>query len=286
MSQREPVAQAKPRPAIFRALGRHDPPLSITIGGRTLHRTVIFKHDSWAATAIYEAAGEKVVCKFNRQRRLGFIPMKWAGRYLARHEAHLLRLLAGLAQVPRLCGEVFVDGVVARHAVAHPYIEGHPLAEFERVGDDFFIILARLLDQLHALDIAYVDLHKRENIIVGDDGRPHLIDFQVSFALPRGPVTRFLPVRWWLRLLQRGDRYHLHKHMCRHRPDLLPSDQRDENRGRPWFHRALRCFGNPLRKLRRGMFVLLGVRRGKGRATSEHDPEDAVRRSLDSPTKS
>ena len=38
--------------------------------------------------------------------------------------------------------------------------------------DEFLPTLRGLLNKLHRRGIAYVDLHKRENIIVGDDGRP------------------------------------------------------------------------------------------------------------------
>jgi hypothetical protein len=36
----------------------------------------------------------------------------------------------------------------------------------------------------------------------------------------------------------------------------------------------------PFRSARRRLLVLLGIRKGRGRAETEHFPEDAVRRSL------
>ena len=40
----------------------------------------------------------------------------------------------------------------------------------------------------------YVDLHKRENIIVNERGEPSLIDFQISLSwpgwFPQGPLFR------------------------------------------------------------------------------------------------
>ena len=37
---------------------------------------------------------------------------------------------------------------------------------------------------MHARRTVYVDLHKRENIIVSEHGKPCLIDFQISICWP------------------------------------------------------------------------------------------------------
>ena len=61
---------------------------------------------------------------------------------------------------------------------------GYPLGRDERVSDTFFDELAELVSWLHERHMAYVDLNKRQNILMGDDGRPYLIDFQISLHLP------------------------------------------------------------------------------------------------------
>ena len=68
--------------------------------------------------------------------------------------------------------------------IVREYIEGHPLARQERVPDAFHSRLRFQIDQLHARGMAYVDLEKCENVLVGDDGQPYLIDFQISWYLP------------------------------------------------------------------------------------------------------
>ena len=45
--------------------------------------------------------------------------------------------------------------------------------------------LHRLLQEMHERRTVYVDLHKRENIIVTERGEPCLIDFQISLSWPR-----------------------------------------------------------------------------------------------------
>jgi hypothetical protein len=266
----------RPRPNWLRALGRDDPPAQVEVGGNQYHLIEIYKHDSWAATARYENSTRSIVCKFNRRQSIFGVPMAWLGRRLAHRESRALRKLAGLPGIPVGLGSVSVDGLVQPNAVAREYVAGRPLHSKDRPNDCFFAKLRQLIDAIHARNIAYVDLHKRENVLVGDDGEPWLIDFQVHYAL-RGDKLRhrlFTPV---LRALQKSDRYHWAKHVQTNRPDqflLLPGARR------PWWIRAHRVMAVPLRKLRRKLLVLAGVRSGAGKATSELFPEDAVRREL------
>lgn len=272
--------QARPRPAWLRALGRGEPPVRIEIDGRPYQRAEIFKHDSWAATALYRGPGPAMVCKFNRQAPVGLIPLAWLGRWLARREAATLNDLADVDLVPALGGEVTCEGRPMPHAVARLYVAGHPLAAGEVVRNDFFMDLSETLERLHAAGIVYVDLHKRENIIVGPRGRPYLVDFQVCYRRPRGRWARLPLWDWLLRQLAAGDRYHLAKHRWQHQgraSGLTPDDVAQQ---RPWWLKVHRLAAVPLRELRRRLLVALGVRTGRGRAASETAPEDAVRREL------
>src|SRR5581483_6149542 len=172
------------RPAALRALGDRDPPHEVTVGHQIITLERIVKHDSWAATAIYrDAAGRSIVCKFNRVQPLFVIPLSWIGRALARREAGFLRQLADVELVPKDLGDVVADGRVLPNAIARTYIDGEVLLLTETITPRFFDELRDLLRAIHAHDIAYVDLHKRENVIVSRDGRPYLIDFQVCFGL-------------------------------------------------------------------------------------------------------
>ena len=160
------------------------------VGGHPYRRAEILKHDSWAATAIYDGSDGRIVCKFNRRQSVFGLPMRWLGRLLARREGRMLALLADLPNVPDGCGPIRAGGRVLDNAVGHAYVPGHPLGRTERVNDEFLPRLGRLLAEMHRRRMAYVDLHKAENIIVGDDGQPYLIDFQISMALShRWPAT-------------------------------------------------------------------------------------------------
>jgi hypothetical protein len=198
--------------------------------------------------------------------------MKWLGRRLAAREAAMLDRLADLELVPDPLGPVSCDGRELPNAVAHVFIPGHPLRRGEAVDDHFFPDLEDLLADVHRRGIAYVDLHKRENVLVGDDGQPYLIDFQISMRLPR-----VWPLSAVLRILQRSDDYHLAKHFARHRPDQCDLTPATIALRRPWWIRLHRTFAAPLRQLRRRLLVWLGIRQPGGRSTTEAFPEQAVR---------
>ncbi len=266
------------RPALLRALGDGEPPEAVRAGGRDYRRVDVFKHDSWAATARYTSPAGDIVCKFNRVQPILWLPMSWLGRRLAIREALAFERLAGVPGVPAGCGPVSAAGHVLPHACGHDYVEGHPLAAGERVGDRFFPALVHLLATIHARRMAYVDLHKRENVLVGDDGLPHLIDFQVCLGLwsPRdegNPIARRL-----VAALQDADRYHLAKHVRLHRPDQAHLIAELGGGERPAWIGWHRTFAVPLREMRRRLLTLIGVRGRDGMAASEAFPEDAVRR--------
>jgi hypothetical protein len=267
-------AASRPRPPLFRALGAAEPPAEVVVDGRRYERIEIFKHDSWAATALYGGAAGRIVCKFNRTQPVAGIPMNWLGRRLAEREHRALSRLGDLPQIPSPLGPVFVNGGRLRNAVAREYIAGHPLGKDEPVARDFFSSLRRALRDMHVRGIAYVDLHKRENIVVGDDGRPYLVDFQISFDATHPRLRRLPGIRTVFDQLCVGDLYHLEKHIRRaaasagtYSPPAIPA----------WLQ-VHRVFAVPFRQLRRRLLVARGIRTGRGAVASEVFAEDAVRR--------
>jgi hypothetical protein len=263
----------KARPKWLKALGLESPPESLEIAGVPHHRIEVFKHDSWAATALYESPwGILQVVKLHRQAPLFFIPMGWLGRRAARNERKLLEKLAGLDGIPALSGLVSTGGPALEHALAREFIAGHPLGSREQVCDSFFPALRFLLQRMHERRTVYVDLHKRENIIVNDQGKPCLIDFQISISWPG-----WLPTGPLFRIFQRSDEYHLMKHWSRCRPDQCGMDTLAVRKRIPWWIRAHRLIARPFRELRRRLLVRVGVRSGKGRVDTEVFAEHALR---------
>ena len=264
----------KPRSPLFRALGKSDPPATIEIRGETFHRDEIYKHDSWAASGTYRGPSGTVFCKFNRQQSVLGFPMKWLGRLLGKRETFFLKRLADLPGIPRWSGPIVLDGRELKNAVAHEYVKGRPLAKSDNLPREFFDGLEELLRQMHQRGIAYVDLHKRENILVGDDQQPYLLDFQISLRVPK--IVRKLPVlRLLFEFFRDSDLYHLQKHRHRNGDEAVRADTAEWKR--PLIIRMHRMIARPFRAVRRRLLVTLGFRTGRGLARSEFFSEHAVR---------
>lgn len=241
-------------PSWLRALAAEDLPASVIIGGATYRRLRTFKHDFFAATGLYEGDEQKIVVKIGRTAPLFGMPLRWLGRVLTEHEIRLYMLAQGVVGVPKFVGMWGATGF------AHEYVEGCPLSKDVVLSDGFFGQLAAILEALHRREIAYVDLEKRENILLGDDERPYLIDFQISWHLPanRGGNTFFF--RLIRDMLQDSDRYHLFKHWRRLRPDQLSRSEADRFGRPPFWIRWHRWVFRPLTLLRRQVLVWLGAR--------------------------
>ena len=234
---------ARPPAYAMRALGRGELPHEFRLGDATWRHVRTVKHDFFAATGFYQDnAGRRAVLKVSRTADFGGLPLEWLGRWLCARELRFYGRLADLPNVPA------VLGTLGRTGFVHAYVEGRPLCKHRPVPDGFFAQLLAVLDELHRRDVAYVDTNKPENILLGDDGRPHLIDFQISWDLHRGR-TRLN--RWWLGLLQAEDLYHVRKHRRRLRPDELPEhDRAPEERASPWI-RLHRLVTRPFKVVRR-----------------------------------
>jgi len=231
----------------FRALGRRELPSHVALDGRTYRLLRTLKHGPVAAVGLYERDGDRVVCKFHREAPFFGIPQAWLGRLMAAYEAAVLKRLSDLDGVPAFRGRPS-PGVVARE-----FIPGRPLERHMRVGDDFFPRLFELLAHIHARGIAYVDLEKADNILLGEDGQPYLIDFQIAFYVPRRYLGETAPFRWWRKRLQQADLYHATKHYRRIRPDRLTEEQIAWSRKKPLFVRVANIIWRPYKKLMRLM---------------------------------
>lgn len=233
------------------------------VDGRDYARVHVFKHDFFAATGLYQAVGvpdgERIVVKIYRKAALLGLPMTWTGRVQVGHESRLYQLLGDIEGVPRFCGRVGPTGF------AHAYVDGHPLARDEKVDNEFFPRLSKMLDAIHTRGAAYVDLEKCENILVGADGRPWLIDFQISFHWRWRWGGGMFPVSTLRRVLQNGDRYHLLKHKRRLRPDQLTEEEKARAARVPPWVRVHRVLFRPFTLARRRVLVMLGARKTTGR---------------------
>jgi hypothetical protein len=122
----------------------------------------------------------------------GSLPLsRWLAHVFLARERRALQALRGLAGVPRLCSEPLPaelalapssNGRTARgeELLWREYVRGEPLHRTRELPEDFFERLEELVGELHARGVCHNDLHKEQNVVVGEDGWPHLIDFQLA----------------------------------------------------------------------------------------------------------
>ncbi len=114
-------------------------------------------------------------------------------RALLRRERRALEALRGLAGVPSPVPEPEAVGAPSRDGRVPPagavlvrsWLAGEPLHRAELLHEDFFDHLDALVEALHARGVCHNDLHKEQNVVVGEDGHPWLIDFQLASVHPR-----------------------------------------------------------------------------------------------------
>lgn len=236
---------SKKTPPSLLALGRESLPETIELDSGVYRLETVFKHDFFAATSRYVGDNGKVVLKIGRKAWFGIVPLGWIGRWHAAYESAAYQHLDDLDAVPKFLGRY------GRHGFIHEYIEGHPLRKGEQAPDDFFERLRGAIQAIHDRGMAYVDLEKCENVIVGDDGRPYLIDFQISWRIPRRFGGELSPMRLIRRRLQNSDWYHIRKLQRRTRPDQMTEDELRASYQKPWYVRLHGKLTRPFTLVRR-----------------------------------
>jgi len=196
----------------MREASRFSPERALARRGLSVHAVACLKRDFFAENHLVEAKdGKRYVLKLSRP--LGFL----AGR-----ERRLYRRLQGLDGIPAL------GPVQGETWLLHEWVDGRTLASLfdeyarevesglfadPRVPSDFFVRLEALVREVHARGVIVLDLSKRDNVIVRKDGRPALVDFQISVAFP--PERGRLLGRAFAELA-RADLYQVYKHRRRH----------------------------------------------------------------------
>ncbi len=164
-------------------------------------------------------------------------------RLFAGRERRALAALAGLEGVPRLVRDPALEAPRPDAVVLRSFIEGRALSRAEELPEDFFEHLDRLVAALHARGVCHNDLHKEQNILVGADGLPYLLDFQLASVHARRGALFASRVREDLR--------HVEKHRRRYtRLGRGPRGQSQAGAGaayrRSWIARAWKRGVKPL----------------------------------------
>jgi RIO-like serine/threonine protein kinase len=201
----------------------------------------VLKRDELGRVERLECRGGPVVRRVACGSALPF--SGWLARLCARRERRALEALAGLEGVPQLVRDPVLEALCPDAVVLRSWIEGRPLARAEELPEDFFEHLDRLVLALHARGVCHNDLHKEQNVLVGRDGLPYLVDFQLASVHARR--TALFASR------AREDLRHVEKHRRRYtRMGRGPRGETQRGAGaeyrRSWLARAWRRGVKPL----------------------------------------
>ena len=146
-----------------------------------------------------------------RDTREAALAVRWLARYLLSREARALAVLDELDGVPTL---VRAD----RDTLDRSYIDGVPMQQGRPRDNEYYRAAARVVRRMHRLGVVHNDLAKEPNLLLSSDGKPAIVDFQLSwFSRDRGPVFR---------ALAREDIRHLLKHKRTYCPEYLTRRER------------------------------------------------------------
>ncbi len=242
----------------FYACGKEGLPESLKIDTYVYGLTEIFKKDFFAETALYTLSGsigradvpQKVILKVGRKEHFFGIPLQWLGEYICEHELNIMRRVSHIENTPRLLLRYGRTGFI------YQYIEGRTLSQVTELPENYFDELYALIEKVHDQNIAYLDMNKKGNILLGDDNRPYLIDFQIAVHIDDDLPLVGKCLRTVKRCLQEADIYHLFKHKKRLCPDKL-TEQEQTLAQCGTLIKLHRMIANPFRAVRRNFFNLL-----------------------------
>ena len=156
-----------------------------------------------------------------------------AGLLLARERRALERLrgLDGVSQLvdaPDYESMPSLDGSVPKRSrvLLRSWLSGVPLWATDELPSDFFERLAELVGSLHARGVCHNDLHKEPNVLVGEDRRPLVIDFQLASVHPREGRLFASRVREDLRHVSKHERHYRTQGGARPDPNAPPRRKR------------------------------------------------------------
>ena len=152
---------------------------------------------------------------------------RWIGRYLLRRERRALERVQGLDMVPVLEDGAGRDALVYRWLAGERPDHAAITAGGRRISDE----LAAILAQFHARRVYHLDLHRKNNLVLGPNGDLSVIDF--GAALTPGPLANAL----FGRLLAWVDHQAPLKYLARYCPDELTHEEARAVCRRHWLRR-------------------------------------------------
>lgn len=138
-----------------------------------------------SAVHLVEHDGRRLVVKTPHGRGVRY----WLTRRLISREYKIYQLLQGMKGIPPCLGLTPEGWLVLEFVPAHN-LRGNPPADRAH----YFTELRRTLHKLHEHGIAHGDLKNKDNLMVGENSTPYIIDFGIAMRWRPGfhPLNHFL----------------------------------------------------------------------------------------------
>lgn len=136
--------------------------------------------------------GQTFMVKDVRRRSFFF---RWTlSLWLIQQEWKVYCRLKGVKGVPQPIERI------DRFAFAMEYIPGKAIDRHEGLSAFFFSELEQVLKEVHSRGVVHLDLRHKGNILVSDEGKPFLIDFNSSLSFNEGGLLRrfLFPLLQWV----------------------------------------------------------------------------------------
>ncbi len=193
------------------------------------------------AVWVLENDGLRAVVKDFRHNR--FLYRNFIGRFLIWREKKAYRRLRGVRGVPRLYREL--GGL----ALAFEEIQGGSLENLEKeaqLPEEFFKALRDLVTEVHERGLAHCDLKRAPNVLLGNDGRPYIVDWS-SAILER--EFRFFPLTIIYRRFILDDFNAVTKLQLRHCPEKVSPAEKERYQQRRKPEKVVRAIRDQARSL-------------------------------------
>lgn len=134
--------------------------------------------------------GQEPVLVKDYERKTGI--WRWIGAIGISHEAHALQALQGVDGVPRYLGRP------DRCCVAMSFVPGRRARKADpkmKDNEAFVRQLEQLVARMHARGVVHLDLKHRSNLLVSEQGRPVVLDFESALCFNANRALGRLLVR-------------------------------------------------------------------------------------------
>ncbi len=152
---------------------------SLTLSDISKKHCGILRKPSSTSPAVWQIEENGVSAIVKDFRFNGFLFRNTAGRFLIWREAKAYRRLKGVKGVPAFYKTL--EGL----ALIIEEVQGRDIESLEVVSglsEDFYKDLRLLIEKIHSRGIAHCDLKRAPNIILGNDGKPYIIDWAASIS--------------------------------------------------------------------------------------------------------